>query len=93
MGNAQSNTNVQEENSLHSGKEENTQIINRKEVENTPFVIVTTDQGSIAVMGSYRLTEWKKTEEEAENEIIAITWNNIIKVMSCIANHEINLNK
>ena len=46
-------TSVKEVNNNDSGSE----TIVRKEMENSPFTIITIDQESFGVMGQYRLTE------------------------------------
>lgn len=63
---------------------QNSHLIERKEVENTPFNIITQNGVSFATLGNYRLTEYKETPEEAEEEIKHITWNRLIQVTAIL---------
>ncbi len=58
----------------------NKELISRKEVDGTPFVIVTTEGKSFGVLGKYRITEPRKSKKEVEKELKEITWNRIIQV-------------
>lgn len=60
----------------------NKELITKTEVEGTPFIVVTTKNGSFATIGRYRLTEEMKSEKECIAEIKKITWNRIIQVVS-----------
>lgn len=53
-----------ENNNSNSGNKENTEIIKRWKVYNTPFNIIQTEQGWFTVMGDYRLTEVFEEEDE-----------------------------
>jgi len=69
-------TSVKEVNNNDSGSE----TIVRKEMENSPFTIITIDQESFGVMGQYRLTETYKTRKEVEDELNKMTWNRLVQV-------------
>lgn len=60
------------------------ELIKRTEVPNSPFVVITTKEGSFGVLGKYRLTEVYATEKEAIAGTSAMTWNRIIQVMSLV---------
>lgn len=65
-------------------KEKNTELIQKTEVPDSPFVIVTTEEGSFAALGKYRLTEVYKTKQEAIDHVSRVTWNRIIQVISLV---------
>lgn len=56
---------------------EKTELIKRRQIENTPFMIVTTAEGSFGAMAEYRLTEPMQTEKEVEEYFKDITWDKI----------------
>lgn len=66
------------DNNESNSKEE---LVKRKEVENTPFTIITTNGKSFGAMGKYRITEPYDKEEEVEKELKKITWNRLIQVV------------
>jgi len=59
----------------------NKELIEREEIENSPFTIITVEGKSFGVMGKYRLTEEGKDKDEVRKELEEITWNRIIQVM------------
>lgn len=72
--------------------DESKELINRCEIKDSPFVVVTVKEGSFGTLGKYRLTEVFKTKDEAIIAMEKITWNRIIQVMSLI-NNLLNENK
>jgi hypothetical protein len=74
-------TSAEELDNLRSiGKE----LVKRKEINNTPFTVITTEKGSFGTMGKYRLTEVFETEKEAITNVQKMTWNRIVQVTSLI---------
>lgn len=69
-------------------KTDKTELIERTEIENSPFVVITTEGQSFGTMGHWRLTEPYDTKEEAIAEMEKITWNRIIQVMMLISTSE-----
>ncbi len=69
-------TSVKEVNNNASGNE----TIVRKEMENSPFTIITIENESFGVMGQYRLTETFKSRKEVEEELNKMTWNRLVQV-------------
>jgi len=59
----------------------NKQTIERIEIKDSPFHVITIDGESFGVMGDYRLTEKAKTKEEVIEELEKITWNRIVQVV------------
>ncbi len=60
------------------------ELVERVEIEGSPFVCVTTEEGSFIVMGRFRMTKGFRKKEDAIKEATEMTWNNIVNVMSCI---------
>ena len=69
--------------SLLNGKnfKENKELLERHEVENTPFTIIGTEGKYFGSMGKFRITEPKGTKEEIEKELGEITWNRIVQII------------
>ena len=68
------------------------ELVKRTDIVDSPFVVVTTEEGSFVTMGKYRLTEPFESEEEAIINGSEITWNRIIQVLMLI-NQEMEENK
>jgi hypothetical protein len=60
-------------------------LINQEPVENTPFTLITTNEGSFCAMGLYRITEIYPSKDEAISKATSLTWNNLVTVMMIIA--------
>lgn len=75
---------LQQESSNTTDKEN----LNFKQIEKTPFTIVSEDDKVFAVMGKYRLTENYNSAEECEKAVTEITWNRLIQVMSIMINED-----
>ncbi|AXH73450.1 MAG: hypothetical protein [Microviridae sp.] len=63
------------------------QLIERDEVENTPFVIITMNKESFGTFGKYRITESYHTKQQCRAELLNMNWNNVVKIMSLV--HEV----
>jgi len=61
------------------------ELIKREEVEGTPFIIVTTENGSFGVLGEFRITEVKEIEVLRE-ELRYVDWNKIVQVVMILIN-------
>ena len=74
-------------------EQENSEMIKREDVKNTPFTIISlTDKNEhFAVMGEYRVTEVYKTKEKAKKEVEQITWNRIIQVIMILNEKNVTL--
>lgn len=59
-------------------------LIERNNVENTPFQIVSLEGYHFGVMAKYRITEKYDTKEEVEQELKEITWNRIIQITALL---------
>ena len=57
----------------------NYELMERTDIEDTPFTIITTEEGSFGVMGKFRITE-KGTYTDVKKELEKITWNRVIQV-------------
>ncbi len=67
--------------SLKSNSEDKEELITRKEIKNSPFHIIGTEEGYFGVIGKYRITEPAKTQKAIEKELSEITWNRITQIM------------
>lgn len=69
-------------NALKTDKPElNSELIKREDVAESPFTVITTEEGSFGVMGQYRITEPHKNKGKVIKELKKITWNRIIQVI------------
>lgn len=59
----------------------NEQIVERMQIENSPFTIISVNDKHFGVMGEYRMTEEMNSRGEVEDELRCITWNRIVQVM------------
>lgn len=88
-----SGTNVNEIGNLESGKnEKNVQDIEQKEIEGTPFTMVTeTSTGNkFLTIGQYRVTEQTKNEKELLGLTKGIKWNFLTNVVSVVVETYLN---
>jgi len=69
-------------------KDSNSEIIKRKDIKNSPFIVITVEKGSFGTMGKYRITEIYETPEEVEEELKEITWNRIIQVIQLLTENK-----
>ncbi len=67
---------------------ENTELIERKELKDTPFVMVGTEQGWFGAIGKHRITELKETEKEVKKELEEVTWNRIVQVILIVTENQ-----
>jgi hypothetical protein len=56
-------------------------MIERWQVPNSPFTVISLENKHFGVMGEYRVTDEMKSRGEVEDELKCITWNRIIQVM------------
>ena len=64
-----------------SSKEENTELITREQIDETPFTVIGTKEGFFGSIGKYRITEPVETAEEVKKELEVISWNRITQIM------------
>lgn len=64
----------------------NTELIQRKELKETPFVIVSLTETNehFGTLGEYRITEKYDKFSKVETELSKITWNRLIQVIMII---------
>jgi hypothetical protein len=74
-------------------KDKNTETVKRTEIETTPFIVVTTEEGSFGTLGKYRITEVYKTEKEAIKVLEPMTWDRILQMIALITNDLIEHSK
>lgn len=76
---------------MKTHNEKATEIIKMEEIKNTPFLLIHETEKNIffGVFGPYKITENKTNKDEVINELTPITYDTIIKVVSCII-HKLN---
>lgn len=72
--------------------ERNTQLIEREEVEGTPFTLIKHDEQWYILMGRYRLSEGM-TKEDALKNANTMDWNKILQVMTIIVQNQEDQNQ
>lgn len=73
--------------------EQNHKLLEKIEVENTPFTIVRIDDKWFVTMGKYRLTKPLSNKDEALASALDESWWRIIQVQNIqIENHELIVN-
>jgi hypothetical protein len=82
---------MKKEQSLHidttvdvSENNSNSTLIERENIENTPFTVITENGYSFGVMAEYRITEKYDTVEEVKQELKEITWNKIVQITALL---------
>lgn len=60
-------------------------LMSQEPIPNTPFTLITIDEGSFCAMGLYRITEVYRTKDEAISKATSFTWDNLVTVMMIIA--------
>lgn len=60
------------------------ELIKREDIENSPFEVITTSDGSFGAMGQYRITEVMETKEAVKEDLKEMSWNRVIQVMTII---------
>ena len=75
------------------GKSENTNkqecLIEYEHIKDTPFTIVSKEEGHFGVMGKHQITEVKENKEVLRRELKKITWNRLIQVIAILKENEI----
>ena len=71
--------NVKKADKEESGDKE--ELIQRDEIKNSPFEVITKNGESWGVMGNYRLTEVSKDRKEVKKQLEKVTWNRVIQVV------------
>lgn len=69
---------------LTPDKEYNEGKIARTDIEDTPFTIVETPDGVFGSLGKYRLTDFHKTKQEAMDDLLPMTWNRVVQLVSLV---------
>ena len=64
------------------------ELIERDEIKDSPFEVITKNGQSWGAMGQYRLTEVGNNRKKVKRELEKITWNRVIQVIMIL--NEIN---
>ncbi|AXH75612.1 MAG: hypothetical protein [Microviridae sp.] len=73
--------------SAPSGEE----LIQRQEVEGTPFTMITINKKTFGTFGKYRITEEYHTKQQCEVELKTVNWNRLVQIMTLV-NEMLNTN-
>lgn len=61
-------------------KNSNYEMVEREEIEETPFTMITIEGKSFGTMGIHRLTEYG-TKKEIRKELKEFSWNRLVQVL------------
>jgi hypothetical protein len=89
----QLNTQTYVQEDVNNSQSGNTELVEQKEIENTPFMAVRMEDKWFLTLGKYRLTEPLKTEEEVIESAKDATWERIMQVMKIMIIEEKQENK
>ncbi|AXH71922.1 MAG: hypothetical protein [Microviridae sp.] len=64
--------------------EQGEELIQRDEVENTPFIMITINNETFGTFGKYRITEMYHTKQQCKVELMRIDWNRLVQITSLI---------
>jgi len=79
--------------SKNAEMQENTELVKRLDVKDSPFQVIETKGEFFGAMANYRLTEVYETEAECREALEEFTWNRVVQVMMLL-NEKLNeLNK
>lgn len=71
----------------------NSQLIERIEVENTPFTIIREEEKWFVTLGRYRISQDMKSKEEAIEDAKRIDWDRVLQIMGITIEHYNNKSK
>ncbi len=77
--------------SKNAEMQENKELIERVEVKDSPFTVVTVDGKTFGTMGQYRVTEVMDSVEECKEECSKFSWNRVMQVIMLL-NEQLNSN-
>ena len=75
------NTNVNELQQNVEEADKNGSLIERENIENSPFTIISMEGYHFGVMGDYRITDKSNNKNQIKEELSKITWNRIIQIV------------
>lgn len=61
--------------------DKNGSLIERENIEDSPFTVISIEGYHFGVMGDYRITEKSNSKKEIIKELSKITWNRIIQIV------------
>lgn len=76
---------LHEESLNTTDRQESSNEIEFKNVDNTPFTIVKQNKQYFGLIGQHRVTEGYDDYETCEKELIEINWNRLIQVIWAVA--------
>lgn len=69
---------------------ENQELIKRREIPNTPFIMITTEDKSFLTVGRYRVTPEFEHPYECEEYLESHMWEIIFTLINCVQDAYIN---
>ena len=76
-----------------NGNAENTNkqecLIEYEHIRDTPFTIVSKEEGHFGVMGKHQITETTEDKKKLRTELKKVTWNRLIQVIAILKENEI----
>lgn len=87
--------NLSKKEQKNTGKEtDNSEfLIERTEVKDSPFIIVSTEEGHFGSMGKWRITEVMDTVQGVKKDLEKITWNRLVQVVLLLIETQNEINK
>jgi len=83
--------NAKKVNNKESG-DGNKQTIERIEIKDSPFHVITIEGESFGVKRNYRLTKKTRSNDECVKELEKITWNRIVQVIMLLEDVKTKMN-
>ena len=66
---------------LDNQTNQNTELIKRTDIPNSPFIIVSTEEGHFGALANYKMTPTYGTEKEVLDDLGDVTWNKITNLI------------
>lgn len=73
--------------------QKNTELIERKAIEGTPFVIIKKEEKYFLTFGKYQISDALDSEHEIMEYLLDNSWNIITNIAGIIADHTVNNKK
>lgn len=81
--------NVEEQKESKESYSSNEEIVQRDNIGDTPFTVITTEGKSFGTLGKYRITEDAQTKAEIVEELQRFSWNTVLKLLAIIVPEEV----
>lgn len=85
-----SSTTVNQQETTTENKQSSSKLIEREQIEGTPFNLIKQDKKYFITIGNYQLTQQYNTEQEAIEDIQFNQWNIIVTLIDILITHNNN---